>query len=214
MKTLIVDYGRGNLQSVCRAIENCGGDYLLSSDPAEIAMADRLILPGVGAYGDCVTQLTDMGFVEPLREFVATQRPFLGICVGMQILLSSGEEFGNHRGLDLIPGKVRAIPKTDGKGAPHKIPHIGWTAIDIPEGQGAQRWQGTILQNTRPGAPVYFVHSFTAEPDDPGHRLADAHYNGRLIAAAVARDNITAVQFHPEKSGPVGLRIIDAFLKQ
>ncbi|MEO0620206.1 MAG: imidazole glycerol phosphate synthase subunit HisH, partial [Pseudomonadota bacterium] len=196
MTTVIVDYRRGNVQSVCRAIEKCGGTFELSPRPEDLARADRVILPGVGAFGDCIGKLRSMGFVEPLQEFAKTGKPFLGICVGMQIFHTGGEEFGAHDGLNYIPGKVTAIPKVDANGKPHKIPHIGWTPLAVPQGQDASYWDGTILEGQEVGAPVYFVHSYTASPDDPSHRLADAHYNGVLIGAAVKRDNLTGVQFH------------------
>ncbi len=214
MTTLIVDYGRGNIQSVCRAIEQCGGEFILSSNPADLEKADRVILPGVGAFGDCANQLDQMDFIPAITDFVQSGKPFLGICVGMQILHTASEEFGDHQGLGYLPGKVRAIPNTDSGGKPHKIPHIGWASLEKPKGKGENYWDGTIMENVPDKAAVYFVHSFTAHPDNPEHRLADAYYNGRLIAAAVIHNNITGVQFHPEKSGTIGLRVISSFLKQ
>jgi len=213
VRTLVVDYGRGNVLSVCRAVERCGGAVELSDSPAALANAERAILPGVGAFGDCMAQLRSLGLIEPLIEFARSDRPFLGICVGMQILFTSGEEFGDHSGLDLIPGAVAAIPKTDANGTPHKTPHIGWTPLELPEGQSAARWDGTVLEGLEPGSPVYFVHSFTGRPERDADRLADAYYNGRLVSAVVQRGALTGVQFHPEKSGAAGLKLIDAFLK-
>ncbi len=212
MKTLIVDYGRGNILSVCRAVESCGGSVELSDRPADVAEAGRLILPGVGAFGDCMAQLRSLDLVEPLIEFARSERPFLGICVGMQILFTRGEEFGDHAGLDLVPGSVAAIPNTTAEGEPHKTPHIGWTPLELPEGESAERWRGTVLEGLEPGSAVYFVHSFAGRPERHEDRLADAHYNGRLVSAAVQRGALTGVQFHPEKSGTVGLRLIKAFL--
>jgi len=213
VKTLVVDYGRGNILSVCRAVERCGGSVKLSGDPADLAGAERIILPGVGAFGDCMAQLRGLGFIAPLIDYAASERPFLGICVGMQILFSKGEEFGNHEGLDLIPGAVEAIPRTGADGEPHKTPHIGWTPLELPDGEGTGRWRGTLLEGIEPGSEVYFVHSYTARPKCQSDRLAEANYNGRPVSAAVQRGQLTGVQFHPEKSGTVGLKMIESFLK-
>ena len=136
----------------------------------------------------------------------------IGICVGMQMLFDVGEEFGEHCGLGLIPGRVSGIPDTDVKGRPQKIPHIGWTPIDIPEGANDDRWAGSILDGTPRGTALYFVHSYTAHPANAVHRLADADYGGRQISAVVRKDNVFGTQFHPEKSGPDGLNILRRFL--
>lgn len=212
-RVTIVDYDVGNLLSVKRAFENFGASVTLTGDQKVIADAERLILPGVGAFGDCIRALRLRNLVEPIKAYAGTGRPFLGICVGMQLLFDRSEEFGIHEGLGLIPGAVVAIPKTGAEGQPHKIPHIGWNAIKTPEGFKKAHWRGTILDNVEPGASVYFVHSYTAQPDVAADRLADAIYNSRLISAAVRRDQITGTQFHPEKSGPVGLSMIKRFLE-
>ncbi|HRK17682.1 MAG TPA: imidazole glycerol phosphate synthase subunit HisH [Hyphomicrobiaceae bacterium] len=213
MKTHVVDYGRGNIASVCRGVEQSGGEVVLTTRASDLAKAERVILPGVGAFGDCMSQLEALGFVDAVKGFAATGRPLFGICVGMQVLHSIGEEFGRHAGIGFIPGTVSAIPKTTADGQPHKTPHIGWTPLEYPAGKGHERWKGTILEDVEAGTSVYFVHSFTAAPETAAHRLADCHYNGRLISAAVQRDNITGVQFHPEKSGAAGLKIIERFLR-
>ena len=211
-KVTILDYDVGNLLSVRRAFEHCGADVVQTTRADAVAAAERLVVPGVGAFGDCVGELRARGLVDAIRRFVATGRPLLGICVGMQMLLEEGEEFGRHEGLGFVPGSVCAIPTTAADGTPHKIPHIGWTPLELPESAPADRWRGSILADVTPGAAAYFVHSFTARPADAAYRLADCHYNGRLISAAVQKDNITGTQFHPEKSGPVGLRMIAGFL--
>jgi glutamine amidotransferase len=208
----IVDYDVGNLLSVWRAVERCGAVPNLVTEAEGILGADRLILPGVGAFGDCVAALRERRLVEPLLAFAASGKPMLGICVGMQMMLESSGEFGRHAGLGIIPGTVEAIPRTNAAGARHKVPHIGWSDLEPPRGANDDRWAGSVLADVPPGSPAYFVHSYTAVPADPGHRLADAYYNGCLVAAAVRRDNVTGTQFHPEKSGHVGLRIISAFL--
>ena len=210
----VVDYGVGNLLSVRRAFEHCGATVRLTDDPQAIRTADRLVLPGVGAFGDCMAELRARRLVEPVVEHASTGRPFLGICVGMQILLEEGDEFGRHEGLGLVQGRVEAIPGTAADGARHKIPHIGWTPLQPPEQAAEECWQDTILKGVAPGTAAYFVHSFTAVPRDPRHRLADCHYGGRLISAAVRSDNVTGTQFHPEKSGEAGLGILSSFLDQ
>lgn len=205
----IIDYGAGNVHSVRRAFEHCGADPRLTADPSLVAAADRLVLPGVGAFADGMRGLRERGLIEPIRRFVESGRPFLGICLGMQMLATSSDEFGSHEGLNLMPGRVVAIPSHEVGGAPHKIPHIGWAEL-----VAATEWSGTIFEDTPEHTSVYLVHSYRFEPDDPGHRLADCYYGDHRIAAAVRSNNVTACQFHPEKSGEAGLRMIAAFLRQ
>ncbi len=205
----IIDYGIGNLLSVARAFEHCGANIVLTDDPAKITGADYLVLPGVGAFADGMSGLTERGLVEPIKSFAAKERPFLGICLGMQLMLDESEEFGANEGLGLIPGNVVAIPAMGSDGVPHKIPHIGWNEICFPAGIS---WEGSILNNTPEKSSFYFVHSFTAIPALHDHRLADCYYNGQLIAAAIRKDNLYGCQFHPEKSGKGGLQIIRYFV--
>src|ERR1700730_16340800 len=152
---VLVDYGVGNLLSVSRALAACGGQVLLTDSPAQVAAAERIVLPGVGAFGDCWRELGRRGLIDPLLVYAKSGRPMLGICVGMQIMLECGEEFGEHPAFSLIPGRVTAIPKTAADGRPHKIPHIGWSALIKPAGQD---WCGTILEDVAPGETCYFVH--------------------------------------------------------
>lgn len=208
----IVDYGVGNLLSVSRGFQKFGAEVNFASSAAQIESAQRLVLPGVGAFADGMQGLREKGFISPLREFAKSGRPFLGICLGMQMLLEEAEEFGRHEGLGLISGRVQAIPNVDISGRPHKIPHIGWSDLEIPNGATSNRWEGSILQNVKPGASAYFVHSFTAFPKDEKHRLADVYYGGQRISAALESGRLWGCQFHPEKSGEVGLSIIQAFL--
>lgn len=208
----VVDYGMGNLLSVTRALEHCGACAVLCERPEEVAKADYLVLPGVGAFADGMAGLRRRGLVEAIREQAATGRPLLAICLGMQMLLAESTEFGRHEGLGLIAGTVDEIPRTTADGTPHKVPHIGWATIRPPASATAGCWRGTILDGLGDGVSAYFVHSFTAAPSEPGARLADADYDGRPISAAVRRGNVFGTQFHPEKSGPVGLRIIENFL--
>lgn len=210
-KVTVVDYGMGNLLSVCRALEQCGAEVLLTASPPAVDGAERLVLPGVGAFADGMAELSRGGFVGPIRNFARTGRPFLGICLGMQMMLDGSEEFGAHEGLGLIPGNVVAIPPTGTDGKAHKIPHIGWNALLPPT--PSTDWGGTILGGIAPGTEVYFVHSFTAVPASPVHRLADCDYDGRSISAAVKSGAMYGCQFHPEKSGEAGLRILKSFLR-
>lgn len=211
MRTVtIVDYGLCNLLSVQRALEQCGADVHFADSPEKVMAADRLLLPGVGAFADGMAGLRERGLVAPIARFAASGKPLLGICLGMQMLLSVSEEFGRHEGLGIIPGNVVPIPSTGANGMPHKVPHIGWSALQLPAGSGS--WKRTILEEIKPGASVYLVHSYTAVPSNPKHRLADCLYNGRLLAGAIRLNNVVGCQFHPEKSGPVGLRVLGGFL--
>jgi glutamine amidotransferase len=210
MKVAVVDYGMGNLFSVRRALEVAGAaDVEVTADPARLALADRVVLPGVGAFADGMSGLTAAGFVPALREYVATGRPLLGICLGMQMLLDTSEEFGQTPGLGLIPGAVRAISRARADGGRRKLPAIGWFPL---RPAGTNGWAGTVLADTAPESPVYFLHSFHAEPDAKAHLLAEYDHDGLRVTAAIRRDNVTGTQFHPEKSGPAGLAMLRRFL--
>jgi glutamine amidotransferase len=209
-RVTVIDYGIGNLLSVARAFEHCGADVVLTDDEMLIAKADYLVLPGVGSFADGMAGLRELKLIDSIKEYVAKDRPFLGICLGMQMMLDESEEFGANEGLGLIHGKVVSIPAAGENGTSHKIPHIGWNELAVPKGRS---WAGTILAGLPEDTATYFVHSFTAVPDNNEHRLADAFYNGRLISAAINYDNIFGTQFHPEKSGEAGLKIVANFLK-
>lgn len=200
----VIDYGIGNLHSVLKALRHEGASVTLSSDPDVIRRAARLVLPGVGAFGDGMNELNCRSLVQPIVESVGRGTPFLGICLGMQLLLTESEEFGVHPGLGLIGGTVRLIK-------PHsaKVPHIGWNRLTVAPDAN---WTGSLLEDVADGTAVYFVHSYTAVPNDERHRLADASYDGVRIAAAIKRDNVTGCQFHPEKSGAIGLSMVKRFL--
>lgn len=204
----VIDYGIGNLLNVVRALEHCGGAVRVidRASPGDLD-APRLVLPGVGAFGDGMQELRERGFDDLVRRFADTGRPFLGICVGLQMMFEVGEEMGEHRGLGLLAGRVRAVPATGIDGAPHRIPHIGWRSLE-PAGD----WRGSLLAGLQPGERVYFVHSYAAEPEQPGVRVADALYDGRAICAAVHRDNLHGCQFHPERSAGPGLAMLKRFL--
>ncbi len=208
-KVVLVDYGVGNLLSVSRALEAAGAEVLQTSSAQIIEQADFLILPGVGAFGHCVNELDRLNLIEPLRAYSLSGRPMLGICVGMQLLMEESEEFGVHRGLGLIRGKVTGIPSTALDGRPHKIPHMGWNSISPHHANG---WESSPLQSTPLNEYFYFVHSFAPVVENLSNVLATTQYNGRQIVVALRFGNTFGVQFHPEKSGPAGLNVIREFL--
>jgi len=204
----VLDYGIGNQLNVLRALEHCGAAVQVVQRAADAAAAiDRLVLPGVGAFGDAMAELRARGFDDLVRRFAATGRPFLGICVGLQVMFDGSEEMGRHDGLGLLRGQVLAVPATGADGRAHRIPHIGWRPL-----LAASPWAGTILADAAPLERVYFVHSFSAQPAEEGVRLADVDYDGRRICAAVHRDNLHGCQFHPERSGEAGLAVLRRFL--
>ncbi|TLS19622.1 MAG: imidazole glycerol phosphate synthase subunit HisH [Betaproteobacteria bacterium] len=211
-RVIVVDYGSGNLLSVCRALAHCGADVVASSEPSELAAADRLVLPGVGAFHDAMAALEQRALIDPIRGFIAAGRPFLGICVGMQILFEISEEFGEHRGLGILRGRVSAIPRKAVDGRPQKVPHIGWASLQLPDAQREGAWNDTIFREIPIGAAMYFVHSFAASPAVPSVCLADAIYGGRRLTAAVHYGRVYGTQFHPEKSGPNGLTVLNNFI--
>ena len=207
MQVTIVDYGVGNLFSVRRALEHCGAEVTISADPQVIETSARLVLPGVGAFEDGMHGLQTCGLIEPIKRFAASGRPLLGICLGMQMLASVSHEFGSHEGLGLIPGQVEPLPIVIEDGRPLKIPHIAWEVVEA-----AHHPQGSLIEGMAAGAAVYLVHSFHVVPEDPMHVLATYRFGEQRITAAIRRNNIFGCQFHPEKSGPVGLQMLSAFI--
>lgn len=208
----VIDYGVGNLLSVSRALEHCGARVTITSDAAAILTSARVVLPGVGAFADGMAALKTKGLDVVVHQVAVAGTPLLGICLGMQMLFDESEEFGATAGLGLIPGRVVHIPATTTTGEPHKIPHIGWNELMLPA--ECNSWQSGLLAEVEPGEAVYFVHSFMAVPALPKFRLADCSYGGIPISAAVQRDNVMGCQFHPEKSGAVGLKILRRFILQ
>ncbi|MBM3546554.1 MAG: imidazole glycerol phosphate synthase subunit HisH [Alphaproteobacteria bacterium] len=209
-KVTVVDYGSGNLLSVCRALRHCGADLVTTENRTEIARAERLVVPGVGAMADSMRNLEARDLVGPIQDYAQSERPMLGICVGMQIMFEAGEEFGIHPGLGLLPGRVRKMPATQDGGARRKIPQIGWNTLK--PAAGINSWEGTILQGLPPEPAAYFLHSFAVDPIDPSTRLADCEYEGLRICSAVRKGSIYGCQFHPEKSAEIGLAILRNFL--
>ena len=207
----IIDYGVGNLMSAQRAFEAVGGHPVFSNDPEAIRNAERLVLPGVGAFGNGMRELRSRGLVEALQAYATCGRPLLGICLGMQLMLEMGEEFGHHEGVGLLSGRVVAIPPMSDEGWKRRIPNIGWSRLCHA---GDRSWDATILDGLKPDeTSVYFVHSFMAVPDDPSWRLADTVYDGVPLCAVFSRGMLHGCQFHPEKSGRAGLRILANFMK-
>lgn len=206
-KVAVVDYEAGNLFSVEHACKAVGLKPIITSQPEEILRSEALILPGVGAFGDAIKNLHKLDLVQPLLEFVASGRPFMGICLGMQLLFSRSDEFGEHDGLNLIDGEVVKFPSIDAYGEKNKIPQIGWNQITYPEKCKEEWWHDTPLEQINSGEFMYFVHSFYAKPRNPETILAVTEYGGLNYCSAVIRDNIFATQFHPEKSAAEGIKI-------
>ena len=199
----IVDYGVGNLFSLTCSLRAIGAEVTVTGDRAVLARADRIILPGVGAFGDAAALLRSSGLDGAVVEQVNRGKPLLGICLGMQLLFDYSAEYGRHEGLGLIPGSIQPIRPLIPEG--YKVPHIGWNALHFPK----DRPVSPLFRHIREGECVYFVHSFCGT-DCAEHTIATAEY-GPELTAAVARDNVYGVQFHPEKSGQVGLNILRAF---
>lgn len=200
----IIDYGVGNLFSLKSSLAAIGADAQVTSDPSVIHSADRVILPGVGAFGDAVDKLRSLGLDEVVIDEAKSGKPLLGICLGMQMLLDKSYEYGEHRGLGLIHGEVRPIAEVIP--ADLKIPHIGWNALKL-KGE-----KSPIFKNINEGDFVYFVHSYYGAKCEE-NVIATAEY-GAELTAAVAKDNVFGCQFHPEKSGEVGLRILRSFCEE
>lgn len=198
MKIAIIDYGMGNLHSAAKALEKVGAQVTVTRDPELVRQADKVILPGVGAFGDCMKNLNERGLAPVIHEVIAAGKPFLGICVGLQMLFEGSEEDPGVAGLGIFKGMVRKIA------APGlKIPHMGWNNLEY-------RTSSSLFQGLPPAAYVYFVHSYHAVPTDESCITAVTDYGGQ-VTAAVGRGLVQAVQFHPEKSSAVGLKILANF---
>ena len=197
----IIDYGMGNLRSVQKGFERMGHAAQIVDDPAALAAAERIVLPGVGAFRDAIAELRRRGFVEPIREAAAAKKPILGVCLGLQLFFDVSYEDGQYEGLGLIPGKVVRFDAAHGL----KIPHMGWNQIH-------NRRRPPILEGIDDGTYFYFVHSYYAVPENPEHTAAQTEYPEPFCSIAW-RDNIYATQFHPEKSQRDGLKLLDNFAR-
>ncbi|SEG79194.1 imidazole glycerol phosphate synthase subunit HisH [Paenibacillus sp. UNC499MF] len=193
----IIDYGMGNLHSVSKAVERLGCESVVSSDPDILAKAEGLILPGVGAFGDAMEQLRSLGLDRLLREQTAQGKPLLGICLGMQLLFTSSEEYGEHEGLNLLPGQVVRFR------GDYKVPHMGWNRLEFKQ-------SSALLEGLEEGH-VYFVHSYHVKPERQEDLLAVTDYH-QAVTAVVGRDTVFGMQFHPEKSGELGMRLLQNFV--
>lgn len=203
-KISIIDYSIGNLHSVVKAFSYIGADAYLITDPVDVANADRLILPGVGSFGQCIKTLNEKGFSEGILKFIEKERPLLGICVGMQLLFSKSFEQGEFNGLDIISGSVHRIGSSE-SATSVKVPHVGWKRLansqDIP-----------LLNDVDPKESFYFTHSYNAQVCDPEAKVAITHYSNNKITALVKKNSTLGCQFHPEKSRAAGLKVLNNFL--
>jgi glutamine amidotransferase len=197
----VIDYGMGNLRSVTKAVELFTEDVHISSNPSSIETSHALIMPGDGAFGRAMEHLRELGWIEPLKEFIRGGGYFLGICLGFQLLFSSSEEFGTFTGLDIIPGNVVRFNLRD-----QKIPHMGWNDVEIVQ-------QSPFLQGISSGSHFYFIHSYYPEMSDSDWILGTVEY-GIRFPCIVGKGNLIATQFHPEKSHTVGLKIVENFISK
>jgi glutamine amidotransferase len=205
---IIIDYGAGNLRSVARAVAHAGREPIVTSEPRDVASADAVIMPGVGAAADTMRNLREHSLVEPVREYIASGKPFFGVCMGQQALLSVSEEGGEHECLGIIPGRVKKLPSSangNGDGARLKIPQMGWNRV-------RQKAEHPIFEGIEDDSYFYFLHSYYPAPDDEDVVIGETEY-GVTFASVLARDNIVATQFHPEKSSDAGLRMYANFLR-
>ena len=199
----VVDYGMGNLRSVQKALELFYPNVRISSSPQEILASDKLVLPGVGAFDKAMEELKERNLAEAIVKFIEKGRPFLGVCLGLQLLFSESEEGGKAKGLDVLKGSVKKFKETKGL----KIPHMGWNNIKLK----IKNKKSKILDGIEDGSYMYFVHSYYVEPEDKGIILCQTKY-GDIFTSGVHKDNIYAFQFHPEKSQACGLKIVENFV--
>lgn len=207
LKVAIVDYGMGNLFSVRRACEYVGLHPVITSDVSVIMNSAAMILPGVGAFGDAMDNIKGKGLEAPIKKFIEGGNPFMGICLGMQLLMSESEEFGRHKGLDIIKGSVVRFPNVNSEKQRFKVPQMGWNRIFKKPGHRGE----TLLKRVDDGEFMYFVHSYYAIPLDRKVVLSVTNYGGIEYCSSVSYENVFACQFHPEKSGREGLKIYENF---
>ncbi|MCM0081209.1 imidazole glycerol phosphate synthase subunit HisH [Geomonas sp. Red32] len=200
----IIDYGMGNLRSVQKGFEKVGFEAVVTSDPKVLLDAERVVLPGVGAFRDCIRNLEEGGFIDPIFKVIQAGKPFLGICLGLQLLFTESEEFGIHKGLNIIPGKVHRFPEgMEEADEALKVPHMGWNQISMKK-------DSPLFTGIADGSNVYFVHSYYVKPED-GSVVASTTRYGIDFCSSIWKDNVVATQFHPEKSQEKGLAMLKNF---
>ena len=206
MKIVIIDYDVGNVRSMINAFKKVGVNPILSNNEEEILSADGIVLPGVGAFAHGMENLNKYNLVNTIKKYTNTNKPFMGVCLGMQMLLDESEEFSQTKGLGLISGKVIKLPT---KNKSHeKLPHVSWNEII----EKRTKWNNTILKNIEQQSDVYFVHSFITDLKNEDEVLSTTQYSNYEFCSSIKKDNIYGCQFHPEKSGEIGLRIIENFV--
>jgi glutamine amidotransferase len=214
VRVAIVDYGLGNLYSVRRACAHVGLEAVVTSDRREVSSAQGIVLPGVGAFGDAMATIGKLDLAGPLREAASRGTPLLGICLGVQLLMSRSEEFGAHEGLGVIKGSVVRLDHPREGERPLKVPTVGWNGIRRPRPDVAgDPWKDTPLEGRPDGEAMYFVHSYCVQPEDPGVILSVTRYGQIEYCSSVRRGNLFALQFHPERSGTEGLKIYGAWAR-
>ena len=211
LRAAIIDFGGGNLYNVRRACLHVGLEAFITDDPREAAAAEGLILPGVGAMAQAVERLQRAGLSSVVADASAAGTPILGVCLGFQLLMSRGTEFGEYAGLGFFRGSVQRFPDTDVEGRLLRVPHIGWSPVRPPKGKS---WENSLLAGVPEGSSMYFVHSYYVAPESPENVIAVASYGGREFAAAMEFGNMFASQFHPERSGEIGLRVYERYAQR
>ncbi len=213
----IINYGINNLKSVCMAFFKIGKKYQIIEKPEEVLQAKTLVLPGIGAFGDGIEGLRKRGLIDPIKQKVRNGTPMLGICLGMQLLFTESEEFGLHSGLDLISGRVVPFkPPNEISIRGYKVPHMGWNELKKPyneKGNIESIWNDTILADIKIGTDVFFVHSYLPVPENKENIIATTIHGNQEFCSVVKKKNVYGTQFHPEKSGKVGLQILNTFCK-
>ena len=206
-KIAIIDYEMGNMFSVEHACRNVGLDPVITSDRNIILSSDAAILPGVGAFGECMSNLHKLDLESVITDFIQTGKQFMGICLGLQLLFSESEEFGSSKGLNIIQGEVKKFPSTNSKGERLKIPQIGWN--HIYKNPGNINWDDSVLNGITEKEFMYFVHSYFVQPENSSDTLTLTNYCDIEYCSGIYRENLTAFQFHPEKSGKAGIKIYE-----
>lgn len=210
LEIAVIDYGLGNVRSIINAIKAIGAEATLTGDSQKILDAPACILPGVGAFGFGMQNLYEADLVPTIRRYAQSGKPLLGICLGMQLMLEESEEFGTTQGIGLVPGQVKILTHGNQEN-PVKLPHVCWNEVSPPN---VDRWQSTPMANTGENENFYFVHSYAAFPARQSDILSTTNYSGIEFCSAINRDNVTGLQFHPEKSGPAGLNILRKFVDE